>query len=227
MKRTAAVFGSIWGGFALIFSLFLFLMIFTPETAPGSDFAPFANSVLAYFDGSAFGAAAWAIAVGAFGLGALGLIAASIVRQHHIAAGILLLVSVVGMLLVCFQSFLVGEYSLLDDFIGFFEFGQPEQIVALLLTVILTLVGFLGSLFSLVSRPMHTVPQPTAFSASAEPVPAEAEPVVSAVPAEPAVPEAAYTAAEPVAPTAPQPVEQPLDAQPAEPQEPGAGRSAE
>jgi hypothetical protein len=211
MNKTAAVFGAIWGVFALIFSLFLFLVIFAPDTALSSDFAPFGNSVLLYFNGSSFEAGAWAIAAGAFGLGALGLIGAGIVRQRHIAAGVFLLISTVGMLLVCFQSFLVGEYSVLDDFTGFFEFGPPEQIFIVTLTVLITLLGFLGSLFSLAAKPKLSRPQPIP-----QPQPIAAQPVAPTavtVPAEPVAP----VEAEPAVPVAAEPAAEPAEAKPAQP----------
>lgn len=196
MNKTAAVFGAVWGVFAMVFSLFLFLVIFAPETLRSSDFAPFANSVLAYYDGALFGAEAWAIGVGAFGLGALGLIGAGLVRQWHIIAGIFLLISTVGMLILCFQPFLVGEYSVITDS-GFFEYGLPKQILAVLLTVLFTLLGFLGSLFSLAARPKLSVPRPAAQTAAAPAAPAPAPapaPVVPPMPGEPDAPLEAQTA---------------------------------
>lgn len=200
MNKTAAVFGAIWGVFALIFSLFLFLVIFAPDAALSSDLAPFGNSVLFYFDGSSFEAGAWVIAAGAFVMGALGLIGAGIVRQRHIAAGVFLLVSTVGMLIVCFQSFLVGEYSVLDDLAGFFEYGPPEQILIVTLTVLITLLGFLGSLFSLAAKPKLSSPQPAPIPTAQPIVPVAtvpAEELIVPVPTEPVVTEAPQPA-EPV-----------------------------
>ena len=210
MNKTAAVFGAIWGVFALVFSLFLFLAIFAPDTVASSNFAPFGNSVLLYYDGTSFSVEAWALAIGAFGLGALGLIGAGTVRHRHIMAGIFLLVSTVGMLVVSFQPFLVGEYSLLGDAAAFFGYGLLEQILAVLVTLLITLLGFLGSLFALAAKPKSAVqPPPAAVQpvAAAAPPPPPAQPTVSSAEPLPDVPEAQPATAQAETPPEDKPAE--------------------
>ena len=183
MNKTAAVFGTIWGIFGLFFCLFLFLVLFAPTEVQGTGFEMFSTSVKAYYSDGAFATEAWIIAIGAFGLSALGLIGAGIVRQHHITAGIFLLISNVGMLVVAFQGFLIGENSVFRNFVAFLEERPPETVLTLLITLLITLLGFFGSLFSLAAKPRLSRPQPAAMPVSAPPAP---QPAAVPVPAPPA-----------------------------------------
>lgn len=153
MNKTAAAFGTIWGVFAMIFSLFLFLVVFAPVDMQCTDFGIFGSSVFAYYDGTAFGIEAWAVAAGAFGLAALGLIGAGIVRQHHIFAGILLLISSVGMFIVAFQPVFLAINNNPGSILLFASKSAPEAALALLVTILIGLLGFLGSVFSLAAKP--------------------------------------------------------------------------
>lgn len=208
MNRTAAVFGTIWGIFALLFSLFLFLNLLAPAAAEGTSYEVFSGCVRAYYDGAEFGIEAWAIAAGAFGLGALGLIGAGLVRQHHITAGLFLLISNIGVLVICFQSFLVGSDGILNHFAAFLYAGAPETVLIALITLLITLLGFFGSLFSLAFKPKLSSSRP------AQPV-APVQPAAPAQPAVPVQPAASVQSAAPVQPAAPahpapEPVAQPL-----------------
>ncbi len=153
MNKTAAVFGTIWGVFAMIFSLFLFLVIFAPADMLTTDFGIFGSGVYAYSDGAAFGIEAWAVAAGAFGLAALGLIGAGLVRQRHIIAGLLLLVSNVGMFVVAFWPVMLVINNDPGSIFMFVSYAAPEAALVLLVTLLAALLGFLGSIFSLAAKP--------------------------------------------------------------------------
>jgi hypothetical protein len=153
MKKAAGVFGAIWGTFGLLFSLFLFLAIFAPQVVQDTGFAPFGASVFAYYDGAAYSTGAWVIAGSAFALGALGLIGAGIARHKHIAAGLLMLFSSVGMLVVCFSPFLIGEKGLFRGLVTLMKSGAQETVLTFLLTLLILLLGFFGGLFALAARP--------------------------------------------------------------------------
>jgi hypothetical protein len=214
MNKTAAVFGTIWGIFGLFFCMFLFLILFAPAEVQGTGFEVFGASLKAYYSDGAFAMEAWIIAIGAFGLSALGLIGAGLVRQHHITAGLFLLISNVGMLVVAFQAFLMGENGVFRNFVAFLEEGQPETVLTLLITLLITLLGFFASLFSLAAKPRLSRPQ---HAAAPQPAPPAGEPVKAPEPAPPAaepvkVPEPAPPVAEPVVAQA-QPEAEPVAAQ--------------
>ncbi len=158
MTKTAAVFGAIWGIFGLLFSLFLFLNVLAPAEAQGTGFEVFSASVRAYYDGASFASEAWFVAAGVFGFAALGLIGAGIVRQHHLIAGIFLLISCAGLLVVGFAPFLTGKDGIFNDFIVFLHNSSPETVLAALIILLITLLGFVGSLISLAFKPKASRP---------------------------------------------------------------------
>lgn len=203
MNKTAAAFGTIWGVFAMIFSLFLFLVIFAPADMQSTDFGIFGSSVFAYYDGTPFGIEAWAMAAGAFGLAALGLIGAGIVRQHHIFAGILLLISSVGMFFVAFQPVFLAINNNPGSILLFVSKSAPEAALALLVTILIGLLGFLGSVFSLAAKPRLARHAAKPEMAQTQPAPAQSA-SRTAAPQPPAIdPAPAPAAAQTLIATAP------------------------
>lgn len=152
MKKSGALAsGLIWGIFSVLFGAVVVIVLFGGAQFLG-NFKYLALCISENYDNSGFTAAAYLIAIGGFVLTLLGFTGALLSRKKNVIAGLLMLISVIGVFILYYMKFLFGESGGMITNIGLaFDYGMADIAVIAILALLLTLVGLVGSILAFAS----------------------------------------------------------------------------